>query len=525
MGALLAPSLAFETALDRRRLPLTTIIPVALSFAPTGPLAQDRRRSDSYCERGRPGDVSPVRGIGRRIGRPVSSALHWLYERSVARWTWWPLSLASLTRKGHSMRNGAGARRAQPRIAYYIWHFPVLSQTFVRREVGALRKRGACVTIFAQGVEDLELLDDDARALQESTHYVEPIDEPLLARYKKTFRWTKPLTYLNLLLFVMSRRYGAGKSFFTDPKILDDAVYLAGHLRDRGIDRVHSPWADRSGFAALLAARLLDIPFSVQVRAHDLHDPSYQGLLPDLFENADFIITNTLYNRPYILAQMRSEGPEVHTIYNGIDLAEFVPVRQPRQADAVRVLCVARLIEQKGLLHLLEACALLRERGLAFRCEVIGGTEEPLYTDYARRLTEVHRRLGLEDHVVFRGAQPFADVIESYRRADVFVLPCVVARDGRRDITPNALIEAMAMKLPVVSTTITGIPEIVENGVSGLLVPPADHVALADAIETVARDPALAAQLGENARKRVADRFDVEENVRSYLRLFGYESG
>jgi len=134
---------------------------------------------------------------------------------------------------------------------------------------------------------------------------------------------------------------------------------------------------------------------------------------------------------------------------------------------------------------------------------------------------EMHHRLDLESLVFFRGAQPFATVMEAYRSADVFVLPCVVAEDGRRDITPNAVIEAMAMKLPVISTPVTGVVEIVEHGTSGLLVPPADPVALADEIERVARDRALATTLGENARRRIENRFDADKNVLARLRLFG----
>jgi glycosyltransferase involved in cell wall biosynthesis len=183
-------------------------------------------------------------------------------------------------------------------------------------------------------------------------------------------------------------------------------------------------------------------------------------------------------------------------------------------------LSVASLIEPKGLVYLLEACGLLRERGLPVRCEIIGGPDEPLYTNYLITLKKMHRRLGLEGCVVFRGAQPFAKVLEAYRTADLFVLPCVEAQDGHRDITPNALIEAMAMKLPVVSTTITAIPEIVQDGVSGLLVPPRDSKALADAMERLIGDPRLRRELGEHARRRVEERFDINKNIGQYLDLF-----
>lgn len=219
---------------------------------------------------------------------------------------------------------------------------------------------------------------------------------------------------------------------------------------------------------------------------------------------------------------MPGRKTEIHTIYNGINLAEFDPPdRSARTGGPTRILCVARLVEQKGLTYLLDACALLRDRNFAFTCDVIGGAEEPLYAEYWERLKEKHHHLNLESCVFFRGAQPFATVMDAYRSADVFVLPCVVAKDGRRDITPNAVIEAMAMKLPVVSTPVTGVVEIVEHGTSGLLVPPENPVALADEIERLARDRELATMLGENARRRIENRFDADRNVLARLELFG----
>jgi len=123
-------------------------------------------------------------------------------------------------------------------------------------------------------------------------------------------------------------------------------------------------------------------------------------------------------------------------------------------------------------------------------------------------------------HVFFSGAQPFLGILERYKAADIFVLPCVIAEDGSRDITPNALIEAMAMKLPVISTAVTGVPEIAEDGVSGLLVPPHDSQSLADAIIRFIQDEDLRINLGNEARKQIERRFDVTQNVQKRVELF-----
>jgi colanic acid/amylovoran biosynthesis glycosyltransferase len=455
-----------------------------------------------------------IRGLASLRGWiPIVERMPYQY---ITRLTWWPIDLVRFPSKPPP--------RGERGIAYYIWSFPTLRQTAIRREVGALKQSGAAITVIAHGADDAELLGKDAESFQEVTRYPFPVDRALLRKYNRMFFRMNPLTYLNLLFFVMTRRSGTHKSLLEDAKSFATGVYLAGLLKESHIDHIHSPWADRCAFIALLASKLSGVTYSVQARAYDLHRTSYpyRYALRDIFENADFIVTNSRYNRQYIESYVRQgREPRIHTIYNGVDLAALDPGQGERKSGAMtRILCVASLIEPKGLIYLIEACGLLRERGLPVRCEIIGGPEEPLYTNYLIALRKMHRRSGLEERVVFRGAQPFEKVLKAYRAADLFVLPCVEAQDGHRDITPNALIEAMAMKLPVVSTTITAIPEIVQDGVSGFLVPPGDSKALADAMERLIGDPCLRRKLGENARRRVEERFDIHRNVGQYLELF-----
>jgi glycosyltransferase involved in cell wall biosynthesis len=177
------------------------------------------------------------------------------------------------------------------------------------------------------------------------------------------------------------------------------------------------------------------------------------------------------------------------------------------------------LIEEKGLIYLLKACNILKEKGFTFRCNIIGGTEEPFYTDYYLALKKLHRELNLEDCVFFLGAQPFKQVLEEYKKHDIFILPCVIARNGGRDISPNSLLEAMAMKMPVISTTIAAIPEIVDDGENGLLVPPNNENALADAAIKLIQDYNSRKTLGENARKKIEERFDIHKNLQQYFAL------
>jgi glycosyltransferase involved in cell wall biosynthesis len=272
----------------------------------------------------------------------------------------------------------------------------------------------------------------------------------------------------------------------------------------------------------MLAARLAGIRYTVQARASDIHRHRSVFGRRERLMGAALVVTNTRYNEAFLRAVLPAHGaPPLRVIYNGIDLSRFHPA--PRRHDAHaghRILCVGRLVEPKGLEYLLRACTLLRDRGVAFECEIVGGRIAH-DINYYLHIKRLWRALGLESVVHFVGALPFEQVLTRHAAADVFVFPAVMAPDGRREVTPNVLIEAMAMQLPVVATTIGAIPEIVEDGVSGLLVPPRDEYALADAISRLLHDPALRETLGANARRRIEERFDIRRNIRAYVELFG----
>jgi glycosyltransferase involved in cell wall biosynthesis len=320
----------------------------------------------------------------------------------------------------------------------------------------------------------------------------------------------------------MTLQYRERKNVFDDAYVFSKAVYLAGVLRDRGFNHVHTPWADETALVAQVASKLAGSTYSVQARAHDIHRRSYQYGLRERFEGAKFIVTNTLYNRTHLQNLLnKSDWSKLVVIYNGLDLDRLVAPRAEKVKNGKpKVLCVARLVEPKGLVYLLEACKILFEKGMDFDCEVVGAPEEPLYTNYFVELKLLHRRLALQNRVVFLGALPFSKVLERYAMADIFALPCLTAEDGSNDVTPNSLIEAMAMGLAVVSTTITGIPEIVEDGVSGILVPPKEEKALADALSRLLRDRELRERLGANARKKVEAKFQSRRNIVAYVDLF-----
>ena len=325
---------------------------------------------------------------------------------------------------------------------------------------------------------------------------------------------------MNLLLYISFHRYANYKTVRNDIDLMLKSCHLAAMLERKGVNHVHAPWADTQSFIAMIAARLLNIPYSVQVRAYELHAKPFSFAIPEKILNARFIVTNSVFNAEHLRPILDGHAAErLHIIYNGLDLAQFNTTGH-RHSDTVRILAVGRSVEAKGFSLLLWACHILRERGIRFCCDIIGGGQEERDVNTYLLLQKLHRRLKLETHVRFLGPQPFQRVLDAYNDADIFALPCVIAADGSRDITPNSLLEAMAMGLAVVSTRSGAIPEIVDDGVNGLLTPSNDERALADALLTLAQDPVLRRRLGQAAREKIESRFDIARNADHYAALF-----
>jgi glycosyltransferase involved in cell wall biosynthesis len=263
------------------------------------------------------------------------------------------------------------------------------------------------------------------------------------------------------------------------------------------------------------------IPYSFTAHAKDLYLTEPE-ILRDKMREAEFVLTCTAYNRNY-LEKLGGDLTRVHLIYHGLDLARFtreaheqvVPLAAYTEGGRVPLLLsVGRLVEKKGFDTLVRACALLRDRGLRFRCLVYG--EGP----QREALETLIRELALENVVELPGSILQDDLIEIYRQAAVFALPCQVLENGDRDGLPNVIVEAMSMEIPVVSTEVSGVPELVEHGVNGFLVPPRAPEPLAAHLEMLLRDAALRRRFAQAGRQRVLAEFSLEHNTRRVLALF-----
>ena len=432
-----------------------------------------------------------------------------LYQFMVDRMSWWPL----VWFRRDQPRSGA------PSIAYVLRRYPILSETFIRREIAALRETGIPLQVVAEEPDARSIAADPSLA-HTDTIYLLPHDPHRGAQFVRARIRRAPLRSLNVFLFVVFSRYSSYKGWREDLSVMRHAMYLAGVLEEQGVTHLHSPWGNHHAFLTMLAARLMGVTYSVQVRANEFHRVSTNHMMAAKLRNATFVVTNSRYNEAHLRPLLGTrQTPPLQIIYNSLNLTQFA-MQNGRADGPVRILAIGRLVTMKGFEYLLRACAILRERGVQFHCDIIGGAHESLDANAPLELKKLHRRLELDSVVRFHGAQPFEAIMRAYQSADIVALPCIVAPDSSRDITPNVLLEAMAMQRAVVSTPIGAISEIIDDGVNGILVPSKDEARLADALEMLVRDEPLRRRLGVAAREKIAARFNVEHNIPQYAALF-----
>jgi len=453
---------------------------------------------------------TPRASLVRRI---VGPQLPWIHSALVR--------LLGRGRPGWMLPASRPVATSRPRIGYVFLRYPGFSDSFVRRELRAVRDAGGDVVVLARQPSSGRAPVDPAAPVGETTYFGASRDDGV--RFLRRMAIRRPLTTVRLGMFVLGRRDGRARTWQRDVEVYTESARLAAAAQRHGVTHLHAPWADDAAVLSLIASRWLRTRFTVQARASECHRIVDLPALPDRVAHADHVITNSRFNETFLRARVAARGgPPVTVIYNGFDPAQFAPAHREAWGDRpAHVVAVGRLVEQKGFPVLLDALHILRERGMRFSCTIIGGARREVDIVTPIRLRKQMTALRLDDVVAFPGELQLPEVAEALRRADLFVLPCVRARDGATDVTPNSLLEAMAMGLPVVSTTHAAIPEIVDNGVDGLLVPPGDPVALADAMERALSDAALSHRLGEAAQRKVLERFNVTRNVGDRLAVFG----
>ncbi len=408
-------------------------------------------------------------------------------------------------------------------VAYVLKMYPRFSETFILNEILELERQGVDLRIYSlRKPDDGRFHAGLARVRAPVVYlpeYLPPEAGRLLAAHRAVAQ-ADSRRYARVLFYALSHRnLHALKRFL-------QAGALAAHLRDHPADHLHAHFATSATRVAMFAHLLTGVPFSFTAHAKDIFLNTVDAdLLRDKMRAAQFVVTVSDFNRAHLAQIAAAEGrtslrgllppdrltlppDRIRRLYNGIDLQQFEPNGAALHARREPlILAVGRLVEKKGLDVLLRACALLRDQGANFQCEIVGkGPQEAA-------LRALAAELNLADCVRLAGPKPQDEIAAAYRRAAVFALPCVVGADGNRDGLPTVLLEAMAMGVPPVSTDLTGVPEIVDDEVNGLVVPQNDPAALAAALARLLADPALREHMGQAARAKAARDFDLHQNA------------
>jgi colanic acid/amylovoran biosynthesis glycosyltransferase len=397
------------------------------------------------------------------------------------------------------------------RIAVIVSRFPTLTQTYVYDEILELRRRGLDVQVFALIRERESRMHAAAKELDQVIQTPRLLSRDGVGAQLYWLR-RRPSAYFRLMAAAVANNPRPGVLARTIFAVVKGAVIARACVRS-GVQHVHAHFATYPTGAAVAVKALAGVPFSFTAHAHDIQ--IRQLGLSWKCSQASFVVTISEFNREFMIAAVGDTlGRKIEVIRCGVDVEDF-RTRPSTRSDPFTIICVAALQERKGHQFLLEACRAIRYQVPGLRCVLVGDGPTK------RALEALIRNLDLAETVSMLGWRPHHETLDLVRGADVMVLPSTRIANGSMEGIPVALIEGMAAGLPVIGTRLSGIPELIDDGTTGLLVAERDAMALADAIVRLAGDAALRKRLGAAARKRVQEEYSRRTNVGHLVQLIG----
>jgi colanic acid/amylovoran biosynthesis glycosyltransferase len=393
------------------------------------------------------------------------------------------------------------------KIAYFTNAYPKVSHTFIRREIQAMEKHGFEI-VRASLRSSNDLIDPDDIAEAKRTHYL--LDggwTTLIGGFALTFLH-QPLTSLRVLWLSLRLGLRSDRSLATYVAYVLEAAKFGSICRSEAVTHIHAHFGTNSATVAMLAGMLTGLPYSYTAHRHDELDQFSALELEQKLKRAKFVVTISWYLRSQILWRLPfADWHKINVIHCGL-AQDYIGAEIPPYPKSPQLLCLGRVSEEKAQHILVEAAARVRDKGLKFKLVLAG--DGP-----TRKLAESEiAKYRLQDVVSITGWIDGASVKREIEAATVFVLPSFI--EG----LPVAIMEAMALGRPVLSTYIAGIPELVQNGKSGWLVPPGDVDALAEALELAVNvDRKELVAMGKEAQARVRLRHNLETEVPKLVRL------
>jgi colanic acid/amylovoran biosynthesis glycosyltransferase len=392
-----------------------------------------------------------------------------------------------------------------PRVAYLMSRFPKISETFILYEIIALQSLGLVIDIFPLVREREPVQHAEAERLSARVQYTRALSGEVVRAQLHWLR-QRPRAYLGAWWAAVRGNIGSPRFLSRALIVVPLAATFARRMEELGVDHIHAHWATHPALAAYVASRLTGIPYSFTAHAHDIYVE--RPMLEEKIRSATFVVTISEFNRRFLEGLYGAEASErVIVVHCGTDAGVFRPP-PPREGGRWTVVCIASLQPQKGQEFLISACRILADEGVQLHCVLVGEGE-------TRDALEAQiRDASLGGVIELVGQQPRHRVVDLIGSADLVVQPSVVLSTGKMEGIPVALMEALAMERPVVATSISGISELVEDGVTGLLVSPGNPTLLADALRRLYRDRELGARLGRAGRQRVMQDFDLLRSAR-----------
>jgi colanic acid/amylovoran biosynthesis glycosyltransferase len=404
------------------------------------------------------------------------------------------------------------------KIAYLLEDFLTPTTTFVTQEIRCLRNCGIDLKVFVTGICAASGIDPCNKDLLRIAKFSRPVNAKEMICCHVGALVASPSKYIWALSRLFRTTWNKPGHLIRSLRYFMEGIYLGSQMVEEGITYLHTHFAGRAATAAWSVWSVYGIPYSLTTHAYDLftnfNNPASNSLwrnkngssLLDLkLEEAQRIITISEFNRRYLIEKLGVTDSKLQVIQCGVDVSRFQPDVK-RLNDRPLVLSVGGLVEKKGHDVLLRACSYLKNWGYTFQCKIIG--EGALLPD----LVALTKSLKLEEYVHFCGRVHHSEILKYHKEADIFALACVKGKDGNMDGIPVALMEAMAMEIPVVTTNISGIPELVESGTTGFVVEPGDPKELAERLRQLLDDIQLRQAMGRRGREKVLQEYDQQKN-------------
>ncbi|MGZ5005633.1 MAG: glycosyltransferase family 4 protein [Chthoniobacterales bacterium] len=396
------------------------------------------------------------------------------------------------------------------RLGYLYSRYPVLSQTFCDAEMLELERRGFELVVASMYPPKTAVRHEYLERLKAPIRYApdKPILEKLVHDAKRSGRWPEKLVVEH------EKKYGPNYKAALRAR---NALFFVDLFEREKVAQFHVHFANRAAHTAVFVKAISGIPFSITAHGQDfMIDLGNENLLREICATAEWVAAETEYSRHLLAARCPESADKIFRIYNGIDLRKFPATAKKvsRPGEPLRLLSVGRLVAFKGFDMLIDACAQLRREEHEFTCEIVG--DGPLREKLEQRVLQN----SLSGTVFFSGEQSQDYVLRSLAACDIFVLASVVDEDGASDVFPTVIAEAMTCGKPVVSTMVAGIPELVSENKTGLLVKPRDPVALSAALARLICDDTLRAEFGRAGRERIEQHFTIETTIEPLLQRF-----